>query len=160
YAFCDTDSMAIVASPRGRQIACSTASGNQIRALSWAEVKRLLARFDELNPSDRRLVPCPWKAEEDSLERDLWCYAISAKRYCLYRPTRSGGKEIVAAIDDPAADEAPTGTEELLADWSEHGLGLYLDPTADDPDRPRRDRKGRRLWVAQAWRWILRRAAG
>ena len=37
---------------------------------------------------------------------------------------------------------------------------LYLDPTAHDPDRPRRDRKGRRLWVKQAWRWILRRAEG
>jgi hypothetical protein len=157
YAFCDTDSMAIVASPRGRRVACPTASGDRIQALSWAEVKRLLARFDGLNPYDHELVPSLWKAEESSLERELSCYAISAKRYCLYRPTRSGGKEIVAAIDDPA-DEDPIETEELLADWSEHGLGLYLDPTARDLDRPRRDRKGRRLWVAQAWRWILRRA--
>jgi hypothetical protein len=159
YAFCDTDSMAIVASPRGRRIVCATATGDRIRALSWAEVRRLLARFDGLNPYSRELVRSPWKAEAASLERRLWCYAISAKRYCLYRPSGSGPAEIVAALDaDSGEQEGPAETEGLLADWSEHGLGLYLDPT--DPDRPRRDRDGRRLWVAQAWRWILERADG
>jgi hypothetical protein len=121
-----------------------------------SDVRRLLARFDELNPYDRQLVRSPWKAEADSLTRELWCYAISAKRYCLYRPTENGAAEIVAALDaDPGDDEGPSETAELLADWSEHGLGLYLDPTARDPDRPRRDSEGRRFWVAQAWQWVL-----
>jgi len=152
--------MAIVASSRGRRIPCPTAGSDHIRALSRAEVRRLLARFDELNPYDRDLVRSPWKAEADSLERELWCYAISAKRYCLYRPNRGGAAEIVAALDAETHGDGPTEVEELLADWSEHGLGLYLDPTARDPDRPRRDDDGRRLWVAQAWLWILRQAEG
>lgn len=83
YAFCDTDSMAIVASPRGRRVPCSTAGADHIRALSRAEVRRVLARFDELNPYDRELVSSPWKVEADSFRRELWRYAISAKRYCL-----------------------------------------------------------------------------
>lgn len=112
-------------------------------------------------PYDRELVAAPWKAEANSLERELWCYAISAKRYCLYRPTKGGSAEIVAALDaDGPDDDGAVETEQLLADWSEHGLGLYLDPTAREPDRPSRDRKGRRLWVAQAWLWILKQAAG
>jgi len=87
---------------------------------------------------------------------------ISAKRYCLYRD-HEGQAEILAAVD--ASEEATGGTERTsfddeLADWSEHGLGLYLDPTSKDPDRPQRDDKGRRLWVAQAWQWILADARG
>jgi hypothetical protein len=103
--------------------------------------------------------PPRWK--QTGLKRELWCYAISAKRYCLYRPTRSGRPEVVAAFDaDSAGNDGPSETAELLADWSEHGLGLYLDPTARDPDHPHRDEEGRRLWVAQAWRWIVGQAEG
>jgi hypothetical protein len=161
YAFCDTDSMAIVASPRRKRVNCQTPTGNTIVALSWPELRRILARFDELNPYDPELVPSPWKVEADSLDRELWCYAISAKRYCLYRPSKTGRPEIVAALDDAQLDDdAMSPTEDELEDWSEHGLGLYLDPTSKDPDRPRRDKNGRRIWVAQAWQWILNRAEG
>jgi hypothetical protein len=161
YAFCDTDSMAIVASKKGRQLDCLTAHGTSIRALSRRDVRQILDRFDDLNPYDRKLVASPWRVEADSLTRELWCYAISAKRYCLYRPTAGGSPEIIAAIDDGEADteDGRTGEDEL-EDWSEHGLGLYLDPTASDPERPRRDNNGRRLWVAQAWQWIIDQAAG
>ncbi|MFH1329807.1 MAG: hypothetical protein ABIJ48_04020 [Actinomycetota bacterium] len=40
-----------------------------------------------------------------------------------------------------------------MVDWKEHGLGLYLDPT--DPEHPKRDDQGRRLWISQARKWIL-----
>jgi hypothetical protein len=156
YAFCDTDSMAIVASPRGATIPCNSKNGDKIHALPWKTVKQILARFDELNPYDRNLVPSPWKVEAESLTKTLHCYAISAKRYCLYRISRSGRPQIVAAIDhnNEPGDDTDT-VEEALEDWSEHGLGLYLDPTADHTGKTRRDNKGRRLWVAEAWQWIL-----
>lgn len=56
-----------------------------------------------------------------------------------------------------AADVAEIGESETepgaVADWSEHGIGLYLDPT--DPDRPRRDGSDRRIWTRQVWEWVL-----
>jgi hypothetical protein len=158
YAFCDTDSMAIVATPKASTVDCSTADGrNAIRALSWQQLRAILRRFDQLNPYDRTLVASPWKVEQESMTRPLWCYAISAKRYCLYRPGNGGQAELLAAVDSPdqSETEASDALKDALADWSEHGLGLYLDPTSADPDRPQRDDKGRRLWVAAAWQWIL-----
>ena len=163
YAFCDTDSMAIVATGMGRTIPCATADGsNRIRALSFRQVDAIRSRFQHLNPYDPALVSSPWKVEADSMAKTLHCYVISAKRYCLYRDSE-GQPEVVAAVD--TSEEATGGTERTafddeLADWSEHGLGLYLDPTSKDPDRPQRDAKGRRLWVAQAWEWILADARG
>jgi hypothetical protein len=163
YAFCDTDSMAILASPRGSTISCETADGtNRVRALPWRDVRAILARFDQLNPYDPTLVPSSWRVEAESLSRPLHCYAISAKCYCLYRASSDGTPQIVAAVDaaDLTDSDQSDGGDELLEDWSEHGLGLYLDPTAPDSDRPRRDDHGRRLWVAAAWRWILGKSQG
>src|SRR5207253_3249154 len=46
YAFCDTDSMAIVATGKGRNISSPTAHGSdRIRALSFREVDAIRARF-------------------------------------------------------------------------------------------------------------------
>jgi hypothetical protein len=158
YAFCDTDSMAVVATADGAQIDCQTHHGDTLTALSWDTVREIVARFDALNPYDRALVPSPWKEVAASLTEPLSCYAISAKRYCLYRHT-ANDLELVAAVDQEEADpESPSESERQLADWSEHGLGLYLDPTATDPDRPLRDNAGRRLWTGQAWTWILNNA--
>jgi hypothetical protein len=163
YAFCDTDSMAIVATPEASEIDCPTADGSdQIRALSWPEVAEILERFDELNPYYRELVPSPWKVEAESMTSPLCCYAISAKRYCLYRLSGSGDPDIVATVDgNEESDTEQLGeVENVLEDWSEHGLGLYLDPTSADAERPRRDEKGRRIWVSEGWRWILDDALG
>lgn len=63
YLFCDTDSMGIVASRAGGLIACPggphcTDVGDEaVRALSWAEVDAIVARFAALNPYDRSVVP-------------------------------------------------------------------------------------------------------
>ena len=66
---------------------------------------------------------------------------------------------LVAAVDSDDGDpEHSTEIEQALADWSEHGLGIYLDPTATDSDKPIRDEKGRRLWVAEGWQSILNNA--
>src|SRR5205085_2071207 len=84
YAFCDTDSLAIIATPRTRRI--DIGDQERVTALSWATVRRILDRFEPLNPYDRDLIPgSPWGVKFDSLTTELWCYAISAKRYALYR---------------------------------------------------------------------------
>jgi hypothetical protein len=160
YAFCDTDSLAIVAASRRRRI--DLGPGGSVTALSWATVRRVLDRFESLNPYDHELIPgSPWSTKFDSLSTELWCYAISAKRYALYhlrknRPNLVGVRD--QADEDMSPDEEPDDGE--YVDWSEHGLGLYLDPTTTDPDTSPRDAKGRRLWVKAAWEWILSDAHG
>src|SRR6266545_1898311 len=156
YAFCDTDSMGIVAARKSRQVPCITPDGSgSVRALSTEEVRGILGRFDDLNPYDRGLVPELWKFEHDSLEDPLWCYAISAKRYALYRLEADGAPSLVTSVDahEEAAEAEELSEDQGLADWSEHGLGLYLDPI--DPDRPQRDERKRRIWMRQAWDWVL-----
>jgi hypothetical protein len=161
YVFCDTDSMAIVATPAGETITCQTASGETITALSWETVRDILDRFDALNPYDPELLR-PWKVEHNSLADPLWCYAISAKRYALYRTTADGATTLIAARDsnDQPDDETATDSDELLTGWSEHGLGLYLDPLPLMDRKPQLDDQSRRVWIRQAWDWILARAHG
>jgi len=158
YAFCDTDSMAIVAQRQGGRIPCKTGQGETIHALTWKTVRGVLDRFAQLNPYDPKLLE-PWKVEHESLDRQLYCYAISAKRYLLYRARRDGTPDIVTVKDhdDQPADDTD-GDVDPLTDWSEHGLGLYLDPTTSDPERPSRDDKQRRVWIRETWEWILAKA--
>jgi hypothetical protein len=42
YAFCDTDSLAIVATPRGASVPCPNADGVAVKALSRREVENIL----------------------------------------------------------------------------------------------------------------------
>jgi hypothetical protein len=151
YAFCDTDSMAIVATAQGGPIPCETERGPTIQALSWHAVREILGRFQSLNPYDPDLL-MPWKVEYDSLDQQLWCYAISAKRYALYRDVSepiavSPGRD----VDGDLHSDAP---EPLIG--SEHALGLYMDP---HPSAERDGRAGRR-WIRETWQWILARAIG
>lgn len=164
YVFCDTDSMAIVAqSVSGEPIRCPTPDGTgQVAGLDRPTIEAILSRFAQLNPYDPALEIPVWKAEHDSLARPVTCYAISAKRYLLYRPTKNDRPELVAVGDEPdvaGVDPETEGVDELT-DWSEHGLGLYLAPLVDERGRPRRDGQKRRIWVGDAWRWVLRDALG
>jgi hypothetical protein len=159
YAFCDTDSLAIVATPHRRRIDVGT---GQVTALSWAAVRRILDRFEPLNPYDCQVISgSPWSVKCDSLTQELWCYAISAKRYALYH-LHKDAPELVGVRDQADEDTSPgeDAQDDEYVDWSEHGLGLYLDPTATDPDQSPRDPEGRRLWVKAAWEWILHDAHG
>jgi hypothetical protein len=126
-------------------------------------VRRILDRFERLNPYNRDLIPgSPWGVKFDSLTMELWCYAISAKRYALYR-LHGNAPQLVDVRDQPDQDTSPDddgGADDDYVDWSEHGLGLYLDPAATGPDASPRDSKGRRLWVKAAWEWILNDAHG
>jgi hypothetical protein len=160
YAFLDTDSMGILACRDGGPVACATSDGDVVNALSYDTVREILDRFDDLNPYDPTLLR-PWKIEHDSLDRQLWAYVISAKRYALYRGRADGTPVFVAARDrDDAPDDEAIDDAETLSDWSEHGLGLYVDPLPTTDGTPQRDAENRRLWMRQAWEAILTRAHG
>ena len=86
----------------------------------------------------------------------MTCYAISAKRYLLYRPaTASNTAEVVQIADEAETAEGDDEVGDELTDWSEHGLGLYLSPLVDERGRPVRDEEKRRVWVRDGWRWVL-----
>ncbi len=140
YAFCDTDSMAIVATKDGGTIACpggalkASDGKDGIRALSHNQVNQIINKFERLNPYDKEAVPGSIiKIEKESFDpktkelRQLFCYSISTKRYALFN------------LDD-------TG-QHVLRKWSEHGLGHLLNPT--NPDSKDRD------WIREFWEYIV-----
>jgi hypothetical protein len=154
YAMEDTDSMAIVATERGGTIPCPggphrTRDGEPaVKALSWKQVAEVSDRFKPLKPYARVAVPgSVLKIEADNFDpvsgkqRQLYCYAISAKRYALFLEDRNGTPALLRSGDNNSQDG-----------WSEHGLGHLLNPT--DPESEDRE------WIAQAWLGIVRRAPG
>lgn len=174
YAFMDTDSIAIVAAPAGGHVPCPGEPDGVLAVLSHDEVRTILRAFDDLNPygpdvinPDRAMPRSPWKVEHDSLAAPLSAYVISAKRYLLYRGEADSPTLVYAAehdAEDTDAEDASSPKSERdsldmshpldIADWSEHGLGLYLDPLGI------RDDEGRRVWMREAWNYTLRRALG
>ena len=99
----DTDSMAIVATRQGGIIPCKggkllAKNGLEgVKALTWKQVRKIVTKFEALNPYDRKVISgSVLKIEEDNFDpktgrqRELWCLAISAKRYALFlRPRKS-----------------------------------------------------------------------
>jgi hypothetical protein len=178
WAFCDTDSMAIVAAEDSTLIHCPGGLVEQdlhdresVRALTWEQVDEIVARFEALNPYDPAIVSgSVLKIEDQNYEldpadpertrvlkderRQLYCHAISAKRYQLYnldehgRPTlRRIGDGQDGEDTDPADAETPDALDELRK-HSEHGLGHLLNPT--DPKSESRD------WIAQLSDYVVR----
>jgi hypothetical protein len=153
YAMEDTDSMAIVATRRGGLIECPGGTDRKrgkpaVRALSWAQVDAIAKRFEQLNPYDRSAIDGSiLKIEEDNKDpktgkrRQLWCLAISAKRYTLFALDRDGEPALLREGVNNAEDR-----------YSEHGLGHLLNPT--DPQSEDR------AWIAQAWLAMVRRSLG
>jgi hypothetical protein len=140
FAFCDTDSMAVVATENGDLVPCPGGShrlpdGREaIQALSWEQLEDLRERFTALNPYDQQVIRGSiLKLEPENFDpktgrrRQLWCFAISAKRYALYNRGRAGTP--------------------ILRKWLEHGLGHLLNPA--DPDN------GDRNWIRQIWEGIV-----
>jgi hypothetical protein len=149
YAMEDTDSMAIVATKRGGLVPCpggplQLRNGSKgIRAITWAQVEEIAKRFEALNPYDRGAVPGSiLKIEDDNFDpatkkqRQLWCLAISAKRYALF---------LKGKFDKPLL--LRKGKNSKDNHWSEHGLGHLLNPA--DLDSEDRD------WIAQVWQAII-----
>jgi hypothetical protein len=153
YAMEDTDSMAIVATERGGPILCPggpfRADGLEaVNALSWEQVDGISARFSDLNPYDRGAVKgSVLKMEDDNRDpktdkpRQIYCVAISAKRYALFAQDEKGHPAMLR--------EGLNNKEDR---WSEHGLGHLLNPS--DPESEDRD------WIAQVWLDIVLKALG
>jgi len=145
YAMEDTDSMAIVSTEDGGAVACN---GMKVTALSWEQVREISGRFLALNPYDPEAVPeSILKIEGDNRDpktgnqRQIYCLAISAKRYTLFLLDEKGEPVLLRQGVNNKEDR-----------WSEHGLGHLLNPT--DPENEDRE------WIAQVWLSIVRRALG
>ncbi|MGO8870618.1 MAG: hypothetical protein ACLQPH_04315, partial [Acidimicrobiales bacterium] len=136
WAFCDTDSLAIVATEEGGLVPCPGGpehlpDGTEpVRALSYTQVNSIRRRFGALNPYERDAVRDILK-----LEATANCFAVSAKRYALYDLDSNG---------DPVF-----GPDHKV---SEHGLGHFLNPT--DPDSEDRN------WIKDIWQRVLMEAHG
>lgn len=154
YVMEDTDSMAIVASDHGGIIPCPggplrTSDNRQaVKALSWDQVNGIKKKFATLNPYAKEAVPGSiLKIEEDNYDpathkqRQLYCVAISAKRYAPFLFDAKGNPALLQKGINNQKDR-----------WSEHGLGHLLNPI--DPEKE--DRK----WIAQVWLNILRKTLG
>jgi hypothetical protein len=155
YAMEDTDSMSVIASEQGGLVLCPggpyrTSDGHDaVRALSWKQVRTIVRLFARLNPYDRAAVKDSiLKIEDDNFDpqtkkqRQLWCLAISAKRYALFLRDRDGEPALLRR----GVNNGEKGENR----WSEHGLGHLMNPT--DPES---DDRG---WIAQAWLGIVRRS--
>ena len=166
YLYCDTDSLAIVASEHGGRLDIPGEEGK--RALSHKEVDQLTAKFQELNPYDKNDVkdllnltddnyvcacshelksehgetgPCEVKAcnckSAKKTRRQLWGIAIAAKRYALFEKlSDKNGSLIDIKVVNPKA----------------HGIG-FLYPPKDNPENWKRDAP---LWVYEMWDYIVR----
>jgi hypothetical protein len=143
HLLCDTDSMAVVACESGGLVPCKggpfqTADGCEaIRALSFAEVETIVSRFDQLSPYDRDAVQRSILKIEDincaeGKQRELFGYAIAAKRYALF--THKSDNLLVVA---PKA----------------HGLGFLCEPKRGFDSEAKVP-----IWVVEAWNWLLREA--
>ena len=134
YVFADTDSMAIVATKRGGRVSCIAPDGqDRVKALSWKQVHDIAARFNRLNPYDRNTVRDILKIEDvnfqNGVQREIKCYAISAKRYTFFTRT-SGDVRIIKP--------------------SEHGLGHLFVPGSEFDEVA-----GAKDWVIETWRYLV-----
>ncbi len=142
YAFCDTDSLAPVATESGGLI---ESGGERSYALSYAEVEEIRRRFDRLNPyepqgGEPRGEDRVLKWERKNLTREHWNHqqwylGISAKRYALFTSKADG---------EPEVHEA-----------KEHGLGHLLSPD-EPPPFGEVDPRWAKRWIKREWTAIVR----
>jgi len=151
YLFCDTDSLCIVATKDGGFVPCEGGTfrweGNAaIKVLSLAEVEAIAEQFRKLNPYDSSLVPEILKIEDiDHVDcdpkkpfRQLFGFAISAKRYALY---------------------SQSANEICIEKASGHGLGYLFAPKETKRDK-QRDEAEVPDWIKEAWEHLLRKELG
>jgi hypothetical protein len=141
YLFCDTDSLAIVSSKTGGSL--NIVGSDARRILSWPDVRRIVNKFNSLNPYDPKavrgsilnLVDANYVDSDPAKpQRQLYGYSIAAKRYALYK---KAGKSSITIVDPKA-----------------HGIGFLYPPQ----DSPKRWGKDVPLWIYQLWDCIVRNA--
>jgi hypothetical protein len=151
YLFCDTDSMCIVSTRNGTLIRCDGGKHklngkDGVKALSFKRVDSIAARFKRLNPYNPSLVKEILKIEDinhvDSdtkkPRRQLFGYAISAKRYALFTETE---KDI------------------SIVKASGHGLGYLFAPKERKKAKDVEDEDEDEVpeWIMEAWDSLLRK---
>jgi hypothetical protein len=81
--------------------------------------------------------------------RQIYCYAISAKRHALFVKNKRGEPVLLQNKKNNEDDR-----------WSEHGLGHLLNPmdikTKNGIEIENQDRE----WIAEVWLNIIRKALG
>jgi hypothetical protein len=171
WMFGDTDSMALITTATGGLIPCpggdhTTADGQKaVKALSRVEVKRIRDTMNRLNPYDMSKVPELLKDETEDSNRSgqVYGFAISAKRYCLFFYDEDGRAVIPADLfnEDGTFKQAATidGKSNGKSAYMQHGLGLYLNPADLNWEmQPKGLDNGH--WMREVWQWILDRAHG
>jgi hypothetical protein len=145
YLYGDTDALGICASEHGGSLdhvpGCKK---KKLRALSWTQVDKIVARFDDINPYDPKAVPHllsltgdNWTDKTKTKRRHLLGMSISAKRYALYE--RDSDK--ITIVNAKA-----------------HGLG-HLYPPAESP-KDWEDTHEIPKWIFDGWEWLIRKQLG
>ena len=146
YAFCDTDSLFVVATQNGRSIPCGggthadEAGRLAIRSLTWMQVDEIVGRFCTLNPYNT-IRGSILEIERENYDpdtgdqREIECLAIASKRYALFNRKSDGRPRLIASGDKLKR--------------SEHGLGHLLPPLAPDPDT------SNRAWMDDWWEHLI-----
>jgi hypothetical protein len=146
YAFCDTDSLFIVASKNPRPVPCIGGTSTDhsgkpaIQSLSWEQVDEIVGRFRTLNPyTTIRGSILEIEGEnydpDTGEQREIECLAIASKRYALFTRNADGAPRLIASGDKLKR--------------SEHGLGHLLPPLAPNPNIDDR------AWMDEWWTHIL-----
>ncbi len=152
-AYCDTDSLAVVATEHGGFVPCEGGpyllpdGTRAVRALPWKEVEAVRERFAALNPYDAAAVPDSiLKCEDENYALDadgnadysrreqLWCYAVSEKLYALFTIDVRG--------------------EPHVRKYSSLVLGQFRSPVPVPPDGDPH------AWIVDAWTREIRAALG
>jgi hypothetical protein len=141
YLFCDTDSLAIVASKHCGPLRIP--GGKGVRILSWREVQAIVNKFAVLNPYNRKIVKGSIlnlvdanyvDSDPKKPQRQLYGYSIASKRYALYEKMSKKDIKIV----DPKA----------------HGVGFLYPPK----DSPKDWKEEVPQWIYEMWDYIVRGA--
>ncbi len=158
WCFADTDSMAVVSSQKGVFVPCPGGTDRMpdgrevVKALSWADVDEIRAHVNALSPFDERVIQDFLKVEEVNFEgsdpakprRELWAWAISAKRYMLFVPSRRGLRIVETTDTEEPEDELEP---DEIAEHRLHGLGHLMNPK--DPD------SSDTAWTEETWAWMI-----
>jgi hypothetical protein len=154
YLFCDTDSMCIVGSKTEHLVPCvggrfKLNGKDAVKTLTHGQIKAIARKFNELNPYNPNLVWDILKIEDvnhvDSDPhkpfRQLFGYAVSAKRYTLF--TKSS-------------------TDISIEKASGHGLGYLFAPKEQTTDENDSDEESGETpeWVLEVWEYLIRKEFG
>lgn len=140
YAFCDTDSLFIAATPDGEPIQADDPMGmtHPIPALAWRQVEDIVNAYAPLNPY-RGIEGSILKIEDINFDpqtgqqRQIVAYSIASKRYAIATQQPEGSYRL--------AQDAAGGKQR-----SEHGLGHLMSPAEE--------------WEDEMWEWTINTDTG